>query len=104
MTQPSSLSTHLLGIPHPHLDDRDSFMSQTLATAETLAIWQDFYRPSPSPSSDLEGNDFDEAHALTMLGSGMDGHPHTADDGTVATLLGEAMGTVGVSNKHRTKN
>ncbi len=79
-------------------------MSRTLATAETLAIWQDFYRPSPSPSSNLEGNDFGEAHALTILGSGMDGHPHTADGGTVATLSDEAMGTVGVSNKYRTEN
>ena len=68
-------------------------MSQTLATAEALAIWQDFYRPSSSPSSGLGGNDIDEIRVLIMLGSGMDCHLHIADGGVVATLLGEAMGT-----------
>jgi thioesterase superfamily protein 4 len=78
--------------PPPYLVGRYSFMNRTLATAETIPIWQGFYRPS----SNLDPDDIDygEVRVLIVLGSGMDGHLHTAHGGVAATLLDEAMGTV----------
>lgn len=68
-------------------------MSRTLATAETVPVWQGFYRlPSKLDSDD---DDYGELRVLVVLGSGMDGHLHTAHGGVAATLLDEAMGTIG---------
>ena len=83
--------------PPPYLVGRYSFISRTLSTAETVPVWQDFYRPSSH--SDPTDNDYGEVRVLVMLGSGMDGHLHTAHGGVAATLLDEAMGTVGGIHK-----
>lgn len=78
--------------PPPHLVGRYSLMSQTLATADTVPIWQAFYRLPSKVDSEKDGAG--ELRVLAMLGSGMDGHLHTAHGGVAATLLDEAMGTL----------
>jgi hypothetical protein len=56
--------------PPPYLVGRYSFMGRTLATAETVPIWQGFYRPSSN--LDPDDNDYGEVRVLIVLGSGMD--------------------------------
>lgn len=83
--------------PPPYLVGRYSFMSRTLATAETVPIWQGLYRlPSKLDSDD---DDYGELRVLVVLGSGLDGHLHTAHGGVAATLLDEAMGIIGGIHK-----
>jgi hypothetical protein len=48
---------------------------------------------------DSDDDDYDELRVLVVLGSGMDGHLHTAHGGVAATLLDEAMGTIGGIHK-----
>src|SRR5271156_6118534 len=98
LDNPTSLSIQLHSrSPSPHLVGRYSFMSRTLLTAETVPVWQGFYRPSSH--SDPTDNDCGEVRVLVMLGSGMDGHLRTAHSGVAATLLDETMGTVGGIHK-----
>ena len=78
--------------PQPNHVGRYTWMNQTLATDNTIAIWQGFYRPSSNP--DPDDNDNGEVRVLIVLGSGMDGHLHTAHGGVAATLLDEAAGNV----------
>lgn len=83
--------------PPPYLVGQYSFMNRTLATTETVPIWEVFYRPSSNP--DPDDNDYGETRVLIVLGSGMNGHLHTAHGGVAATLLDEAMGIVAVIHK-----
>jgi acyl-coenzyme A thioesterase THEM4 len=83
--------------PPPYLVGRYSFMGRTLSTAETVPVCQGFYRPSSH--SDPNDSDYGEVCVFVMLGSGMDGHLHTAHGGVAATLLDEAMGIVGLIHK-----
>jgi acyl-coenzyme A thioesterase THEM4 len=83
--------------PPSYLVGHYSFMNRTLATTETVPVWQGFHRPSSNLNPD--DNDYGEICVLIVLGSGMDGHLHTAHGGVAATLLDEAMGTVGGIHK-----
>ena len=77
-------------------------MNRTLATDETIRIWQAFYRPASH--LDPGDNDYGEFRVLIALGSGLDGHLHTAHGGVAATLLDEAMGTVAGNHKTPSKS
>lgn len=74
--------------PPPYLAGRYTLMGKTLKTDETVPIWQGFYRPSTSD------DDLGEVRIIAALGSGMDGHLHTAHGGVAATLIDEALGTL----------
>lgn len=88
--------------PPAYLSGRYTFMSKTMSTTETIPIWQAFYRPSRS--NDPADKDFGEVICLIELGSALDGHLHTAHGGVAASLLDEAMGTVGGIQKESGKS
>jgi acyl-coenzyme A thioesterase THEM4 len=70
------------------LSTADTFCAQTLATPDTIAACQNFYKEGPPPDS------FREVLSLVKLGSGVNGHIDTCHGGFVSLLLDEIIGTV----------
>lgn len=66
----------------------DTFVARTLATEDTIAAWQSFYR-IPSPGSTIQG----ETITILKLGSGVNGHVDICHGGFVSLLLDEVIGT-----------
>lgn len=71
--------------PLSRLSSSTTFLSETLATSKTIAVWQSFYRP---PTAGNTG----ELLYLITLGDGVNGHVETAHGGFTATLLDEVIG------------
>ena len=72
-------------IPKP--STAETFTSKTLATPDTIAAWQSFYKPATGDSK------FCEIVALLSLGSGVNGHLDTCHGGFVSVILDEVIGT-----------
>jgi thioesterase superfamily protein 4 len=64
----------------------DTFVSQTLATYDTIRAWQSFYKP-PNDSKK-----FGEIIACLSLGSGVNGHVDTSHGGFISLLHDEVLG------------
>lgn len=70
---------------HPHT--AFTFVGQTLATEDTIAAWQSFYKPSPSHDMSWE------VCAALKLGSGVNGHSDTCHGGFISVILDDVIGT-----------
>lgn len=68
-------------------DTGDTFCQDTLATADTIAAWQTFYKPASQDGPH-------EVLFLLKLGSGLNGHIDTCHGGFVSLMLDEVMGVV----------
>jgi thioesterase superfamily protein 4 len=75
----------------------DSFCSKTLATSDTIAACQLFYK-GPQPP-----NQFCEIIGLFKLGSGVNGHIDTCHGGFVSFLLDEIIGMAAEGGRPRDK-
>lgn len=62
------------------------FIRETLATKDTIAAWQSFYKPP------VLGTDVGELYFLLSVGSNVDGHPNKAHGGFIAVVLDEVLG------------
>ncbi|PMD48789.1 hypothetical protein L207DRAFT_413875 [Hyaloscypha variabilis F] len=72
--------------PETSSSTRETFMSQTLHTTDTISAWQSFYRaPSNSKSCEIV--------FLLKLGSGLNGHHDLAHGGFVSAVLDDVIGT-----------
>lgn len=88
----------------PKTSTEDSFVAETLATANTIATWQSFYKTIPQsrmlsvPGTAGINDDTSpvggELIALLALGRGMNGHTNVVHGGLIATILDEMMGIV----------
>jgi len=73
----------------PKASTEDSIIAETLASHETVRVWQAFYRPSTSTSST-----FGEFLFILSLGTGLNGHPNTLHGGVISLFLDETTSQV----------
>ncbi|KAE8442340.1 hypothetical protein EG329_003473 [Mollisiaceae sp. DMI_Dod_QoI] len=91
----------------------DTFCARTLATEDTIAAWQSFYRlpstpssatqsssSSSSPTSTSSSSDKNvEILSILKLGSGVNGHRDICHGGFVSLLLDEVLGSIAESQR-----
>ncbi len=73
----------------PKNSTEDSIIAETLASHETVRIWQAFYKPSYSPTS-APG----EFLFILSLGAGLNGHPNTLHGGAISLIFDETTSQV----------
>lgn len=71
----------------------DSMCGKTLATEDTIAAWQSFYRDSTKPG------ERPEVWGLLKLGSGVNGHIDTCHGGFLSVVMDEILGNVAEHEK-----
>jgi len=72
--------------PKSSSSTRETFVSQTLQTSDTISAWQSFFRP-PTSSRPFE------IVYLLKVGSGLNGHQDLAHGGFLSVVLDDVIGT-----------
>lgn len=75
----------------------DTFVSQTLATHDTIRAWQSFYKNALAPGKS------EEVWSLLSLGSGVNGHVDTSHGGFISLLHDEALGLAAENSRPKDK-
>jgi acyl-coenzyme A thioesterase THEM4 len=73
-------------VPPESSSTRETFVSRTLSTPDTISAWQSFFRP-PTSSKPFE------VIYLLKLGSGLNGHHNLAHGGFLSVVLDDVIGT-----------
>ena len=76
----------------------ETFTAETLATDDTIAAWQSFYKPSSSPDK------FVEIISLLKVGSGINGHVDTCHGGFLSVVMDEIIGNAAEYERPRNKS
>jgi hypothetical protein len=76
---------------------RETFISQTLSTSDTISAWQSFFKPSTSSKRF-------EVIYLLKLGSGLNGHHDLAHGGFLSVVLDDVLGTAADCEKPADKS
>ncbi|TVY31878.1 Verlamelin biosynthesis protein B [Lachnellula subtilissima] len=85
----------------PKTSTEDALFAQTLKTPDTISGCLTFYeQPGSSSASTSAVAPINKISTLVSLGSGVNGYPHVAHGGLVATLVDEIMGLLLSVNKH----
>ena len=83
----------------PKTSTGDALFVQTPKTPDTISGCLTFYE-QPGGLSALASAPINKIKTLLSLGSGLNGYPHAAQGGLVATLVDETMGLLLSVNKH----
>jgi acyl-coenzyme A thioesterase THEM4 len=73
-------------VPPKSPSTRETFVSQTLSTSDTISAWQSFFKP-PTSSKPFE------VIYLLKLGSGLNGHHNLAHGGFLSVVLDDVIST-----------
>lgn len=71
----------------PKENTEDAFFGETLKTDRTISACVSLYKAPSNPDAQIQ-----EVTTLLSLGPGVNGYPHVAHGGMIATILDEVMG------------
>jgi thioesterase superfamily protein 4 len=83
--------------PQSSSSTRETFVSQTLFTSETISAWQSFFKP-PTPSKPFE------VICVLKLGSGLNGHHDLAHGGFLSVVLDDVIGAAAECDRPKGKS
>ncbi|TVY32686.1 Verlamelin biosynthesis protein B [Lachnellula occidentalis] len=81
----------------PKTSTEDALFARTLKTSDTISGCLTFY---DQPGDSSASAPINRINTLVSLGSAVNGYPHVAHGGIVATLIDEVMGLLLSVNKH----
>ncbi|TVY87256.1 Verlamelin biosynthesis protein B [Lachnellula willkommii] len=85
----------------PKESTEDALFAQTLKTPDTISGCLTFHNANPANNPSASASTpINQINTLVTLGSAVNGYPHVAHGGLVATLIDEAMGVLLAVNKH----